>query len=192
LLGCAQWIFNEFSINLCYIFCVGNRMLFCLASFTDVFLCFLFLFPYSIRFFPFIIWCCCCCWTPVAAVIAFCKVNMPSAAVTHCHPQITHTHTHIYKLRDTHSCRLCKYLLCVDEADEQDADANVVVATFEAMCPLMKPLGIKGKTLWVAMGDSSTWHVYFTKCNNSSNRSPTATATSDDERKEANRVREEE
>lgn len=28
--------------------------------------------------------------------------------------------------------------------------------------------------LWVAMGDSSTWHVYFTKCNNSSNRRGTA------------------
>lgn len=25
--------------------------------------------------------------------------------------------------------------------------------------------------LWVATGDSSTWHVYLTKCNNSSNRS---------------------
>jgi len=31
----------------------------------------------------------------------------------------------------THSCTLCKYLLCVDEADEQDTDDDG---------PLMKPL----------------------------------------------------
>jgi len=60
-----------------------------------------------------------------------------------CHPQITHADR--YSLKGgggrlggwelagcgTHSCTLCKYLLCVDEADEQDTDDDG---------PLMKPL----------------------------------------------------
>lgn len=50
---------------------------------------------------------------------------MPSAAVARCHPQITHTRREIHtgRLAHAYSCTLCKYLLCVDEADEQDADA---------------------------------------------------------------------
>lgn len=60
-----------------------------------------------------------------ASVIAFCKVNIKHAKCC-CRPFATHKlHTYCWILLrggGTHSCTLCKYLLCVDEADEQDTD----------------------------------------------------------------------